>query len=104
LLAKVFENRHDAHFQKDIITMSEEAHHLVELALGTVEALMAPKKQPKVILFDIGGVCVSPPAILYPAFQVPVSQAYPSPDAQLGHIMQRNESSGRRISPAQGVS
>lgn len=40
--------------------MSEEAHHLVELALGTVEALMAPKKQqPKVILFDIGGVCVS---------------------------------------------
>ncbi|OBT89623.1 hypothetical protein VE02_01726 [Pseudogymnoascus sp. 03VT05] len=41
--------------------MSEEAHHLVELALGTVEALMAPKKQPKVILFDIGGVCVVSP-------------------------------------------
>ncbi|OBT47329.1 hypothetical protein VE00_02148 [Pseudogymnoascus sp. WSF 3629] len=41
--------------------MSEEAHHLVELALNTVEALMAPKKQPKVILFDIGGVCVVSP-------------------------------------------
>lgn len=70
--------------------MSEEAHHLVELALNTVEALMAPKKQPKVILFDIGGVCVSPPVIPCPAFQVPVSQAYPSLDAQLEHIMQRN--------------
>ncbi|KFY22526.1 hypothetical protein V493_06527 [Pseudogymnoascus sp. VKM F-4281 (FW-2241)] len=60
LLAKVFENRRDAYFQKIIPAMTE-AHHLVELALGTVEALMSPKKQPKVILFDIGGVCVVSP-------------------------------------------
>lgn len=34
-------------------------HHLVTLALDTVDALMSPPKQPKVLLFDIGGVCVS---------------------------------------------
>lgn len=59
LLAKVFENCRDVYLQLDILAMSEEAHHLVELALGTVEALMSSKNQPKVILFDIGGVCVS---------------------------------------------
>ena len=34
-------------------------HHLITFALDSVEALMAPQKQPKVLLFDIGGVCVS---------------------------------------------
>ena len=34
-------------------------HHLVTFALDTVDALMSPPKQPKVLLFDIGGVCVS---------------------------------------------
>lgn len=38
-------------------TMSD--HHLVTLALDTVDAIMSPPKQPKVLLFDIGGVCVS---------------------------------------------
>lgn len=70
-----------------------EAHHLIELALSTVEALMSPKKQPKVILFDIGGVCVSSPVKPCPACQVSVSQAHPTLDAQLEHILEERHSS-----------
>jgi len=32
----------------------------VDFVLDSIEAIMAQKK-PKVILFDIGGVCVGPP-------------------------------------------
>ena len=37
--------------------MSQE-DYLVEFVLDSIESVMAPQKQPKVILFDIGGVCV----------------------------------------------
>jgi len=40
--------------------MSEDEHS-VEIILEGVEAIMASKKQPKVLLFDIGGVCVMSP-------------------------------------------
>jgi hypothetical protein len=38
--------------------MSQEDYP-VEFVLNSIESVMAPQKQPKVILFDIGGVCVS---------------------------------------------
>jgi hypothetical protein len=37
--------------------MSQEDYP-VEFVLDSIESVMAPQKQPKVILFDIGGVCV----------------------------------------------
>lgn len=37
--------------------MSQEDYP-VEFVLDSLERIMAPKKQPKVLLFDIGGVCV----------------------------------------------
>jgi hypothetical protein len=37
--------------------MSQEDYP-VEFVLDSIESVMAPPKQPKVILFDIGGVCV----------------------------------------------
>jgi hypothetical protein len=38
-------------------TMSQEDYP-VEFVLDSIESVMAPQKPPKVILFDIGGVCV----------------------------------------------
>jgi hypothetical protein len=37
--------------------MSQEDYP-VGFVLDSIESVMAPQKQPKVILFDIGGVCV----------------------------------------------
>jgi hypothetical protein len=37
--------------------MSQEDYP-VEFVLDSIESVMAPQRQPKVILFDIGGVCV----------------------------------------------
>jgi len=37
--------------------MSQEDYP-VEFVLESLESVMAPVKQPKVLLFDIGGVCV----------------------------------------------
>jgi hypothetical protein len=53
--------------------MSQEDYP-VEFVLESLESVMAPQKQPKVILFDIGGVCVGddiPP--FSPDNQVPAS-------------------------------
>jgi hypothetical protein len=38
--------------------MSQE-NYPVEFILESVESIMARRKQPKALLFDIGGVCVS---------------------------------------------
>lgn len=40
--------------------MSQEDYP-VDFVLESVEAIMAPKRQPKVLVFDIGGVCVVSP-------------------------------------------
>jgi len=47
--------------------MSQEDYP-VEFVLGSIESVMAPEKQPKVILFDIGGVCVRDHLSLMPMF------------------------------------
>jgi hypothetical protein len=39
-------------------SMSQEDYP-IEFVLGSIEAIMPGQKQPKVLLFDIGGVCVS---------------------------------------------
>jgi hypothetical protein len=38
--------------------MSQEDYP-VDFILESIESAMAPPKQPKVLLFDVGGVCVS---------------------------------------------
>jgi hypothetical protein len=38
--------------------MSQEDYP-VDFVLDSIEAVMAPARAPKVLLFDIGGVCVS---------------------------------------------
>jgi len=45
--------------------MSQEDYP-VEFVLDSIESVMAPQKQPKVILFDIGGVCVRDDLSLIP--------------------------------------
>jgi hypothetical protein len=52
--------------------MSQEDYP-VEFVLDSIESVMAPQKQPKVILFDIGGVCVRDnlPLILHTFWIIP---------------------------------
>lgn len=38
----------------------------VEFVLESLESIMAPQTQPKVILFDIGGVCVGGNSLVLP--------------------------------------
>lgn len=43
--------------------MDLEDAELVEHVLDVIDSEMASPKKPKVLLFDVGGVCVSDPAI-----------------------------------------
>jgi hypothetical protein len=45
--------------------MSQEDYP-VDFVLDSLETIMTPSKQPKVILFDIGGVCVGDTSSGYP--------------------------------------
>jgi hypothetical protein len=52
-------------------------HHLIQFALESVDAIMSPPKQPKVLLFDIGGVCVSKSLSFTPLFLLLAPEGVP---------------------------